>query len=90
MCVLPSLFPFQAHSGVQVKDLENLKHAKTTLSVLPIPAGITHEAPRAITDEEKEFEAFAALRKARSDARHVGTRKIRAAKKAEEEANAKK
>lgn len=41
----------------------------------------TAEKPRAITEEEKSFEAFTTLRKARSDARYAGIRAKRAADK---------
>lgn len=46
---------------------------------------MTAEQPRSITSEEKEFNAYAALRKARSDARLVGVRAEREKKKREEE-----
>jgi len=46
--------------------------------------GSVAEKPRAITDEERETDAYATLRRARSDARFVGVRKIRADKKAQE------
>jgi len=63
--------------------------AKTTSNLsaaFPLPAPYEQEAPRPITEEEKEFDAFATLRKARSDARLVGVRAKRAAAKAEAEA----
>lgn len=61
-------------------------------SVLPIPAGIVAEAPRAITSEEKAAAgtAYTTLRKARSDARYAGARAARQRKKEEEEAAKKK
>ncbi|KAM0750241.1 ribosomal protein L13e [Meredithblackwellia eburnea MCA 4105] len=64
--------------------------ARSALVAFPIPAGTTAEAPRAITSEEKSFEAFRTLRVARSDARLVGVRAARAQKKKEEEENKKK
>jgi large subunit ribosomal protein L13e len=64
--------------------------AETTRTHLPLPAPYVHEAPRKITDNERSFEAFKTLRVARADARYEGARKIRAAKKEEEEANKKK
>ncbi|KAG1864273.1 60S ribosomal protein L13 [Suillus subalutaceus] len=67
-------------------DLE----AETTHTHLPLPAPYAHEAPRKITDNERSFEAFKTLRVVRADARYAGVRKIRAAKKEEEEANKKK
>jgi len=57
---------------------------------LPLPESIPHETPRKITDKEREFQAYRALRDARANQRHAGARKIREAKKAEEEANKKK
>ena len=66
---------------------EDLK-ANTTRSVsaaMPLPASSTPEEPRKITQEERDFDAYTTLRKARSDARFVGVRKIRAQKKIEEE-----
>ncbi|GAA5979937.1 hypothetical protein JCM11641_007591 [Rhodosporidiobolus odoratus] len=59
-------------------------------SVFPIPAGMTAEQPREVTSEEKEFNAYTALRKARSDARLVGVRAAREKKKQEEEEAKKK
>lgn len=56
-------------------------------SVLPLPAHYTPEKPRAITSEEKDFDAFTTLRKTRSDARQVGVREKRAKAKAEAEAS---
>ncbi|TEB35187.1 ribosomal protein L13e [Coprinellus micaceus] len=64
--------------------------AATTRQTLAIPDVYAAEAPRAITAEEREAKAFRTLREARSDARYAGIRKIRAAKKEEEEANKKK
>jgi len=55
-------------------------------AAFPLPAASTHEKPRAITSEEKEFNAFTTLRKERSDARLVGVRAKRAQAKAEAEA----
>jgi len=69
---------------------KSLDRVPAVAAAFPIPAGIEHEKPREITEEEKEFEAFKALRTARSDARLVGVRKVRAAKKEEEEAAKKK
>ncbi|KAK8866152.1 hypothetical protein IAR55_001303 [Kwoniella newhampshirensis] len=55
--------------------------AHITRDSLPLPAPYTAEAPRAITDEEKEFSAFTTLRQARADQRNEGQRKKRAAEK---------
>ena len=59
--------------------------------VLPIStSALTAEKPRAITASEKEFKAYATLRKKWSDARYAGIIKKKKAEKAEAEANAKK
>ncbi|KAF8528013.1 60S ribosomal protein L13 [Hysterangium stoloniferum] len=64
----------------------------TTTTRLPIalPNPYVPEPPRKITAEEREFKAYRALRDARAQARHEGARKVRAAKKEEEEAAKKK
>ncbi len=63
--------------------------AHLTREMPGVTSGYKPEAPRAIEDEEKEFQAFKALREARAEKRHEGARKKReAAKQAEE--NAKK
>ncbi|KAH7104119.1 60S ribosomal protein L13 [Auriculariales sp. MPI-PUGE-AT-0066] len=64
--------------------------ASTTRLALPLPAVAEPEPPRKITSKEREFQAYRALRVARSNARYEGIRKIRKAKKEEEEANKKK
>ncbi|PIL31857.1 hypothetical protein GSI_06561 [Ganoderma sinense ZZ0214-1] len=64
--------------------------AATTRAPIPLPASFVPEAPRKITAEEREFEAYRTLRNERAAARNEGKRKIREAKKAEEEANKKK
>ncbi|KAL1748470.1 ribosomal protein L13e [Schizophyllum fasciatum] len=71
---------------------DDLKAAtvRSTLAALPLPAGQAPEGPRKITEEERNFEAFRALRIARANARHEGARKARQAKKEEEEAAKKK
>ncbi|CAL1695627.1 unnamed protein product [Somion occarium] len=63
--------------------------AETTRLNLPIPDPYVAEAPRQITDEEREFQAYRTLRNERAIARHEGARKVREAK-AEEEASKKK
>ncbi|KJA29414.1 hypothetical protein HYPSUDRAFT_82193 [Hypholoma sublateritium FD-334 SS-4] len=68
---------------------EELK-ATTTRDAISLPEAYPAEAPRKITAEEKEFEAFRTLRVARANQRHEGARKARAAKKEEEEAAKKK
>jgi large subunit ribosomal protein L13e len=64
--------------------------ADTTRATLPLPEAYPAEPPRKITDEEREFNAFRTLRMARANKRHEGARKVRAAKKEEEEAAKKK
>ncbi|KAF7320059.1 60S ribosomal protein L13 [Mycena kentingensis (nom. inval.)] len=64
--------------------------AATTRAAFPLPESYPAEAPRKITAEEREFKAFRTLRVARSNQRHEGARKVRQAKKDEEEANKKK
>ena len=64
--------------------------ATTTRQNLTVADVYTPEAPRKITQEERDFKAYRTLRDARSNARYDGVRKIRAAKKEEEEANKKK
>jgi len=65
-------------------------NAETTRATVALPDPYVHEAPRKISDEEREFKAYRALRDARAAARNEGMRKIRLAKKEEEEANKKK
>lgn len=71
-------------------DLKNTTTTRDTLAAFPIPAGITLEKPRAITDEEKNVEAFRVLRDARAAHRNEGARSARQKKKDEEAAAAKK
>ncbi|KAL0071909.1 60S ribosomal protein L13 [Marasmius tenuissimus] len=68
---------------------EDLK-ASTTRQTLPLPEAYPAEAPRKITSEERNFEAYKTLRVSRADQRYEGARKLRAAKKEEEEAAKKK
>ncbi|PVF94483.1 putative ribosomal protein L13B [Serendipita vermifera] len=63
---------------------------ETTRTQLPLADPYVHEKPRKITNEEREFKAYRALRDGRAQARHEGKRKARQAKKEEEEANKKK
>ena len=72
------------------QDLSGIATTRETLAAFPIPAGVVPEGPRAITEEEKQFEAYRTLRVARAQHRAEGARQARAAKRAEEEANAKK
>lgn len=62
-----------------MNQAEDLK-AETTRAAIPLPTIASGEAPRKITTEEREFQAFRALRVARANQRHEGARKARAAK----------
>ncbi|KAK9355963.1 ribosomal protein L13e [Lipomyces doorenjongii] len=62
----------------------------STAAVLPIAQTTLESEPRIVTEEGKAFNAYATLRKARSDARLVGVREKRAKAKAEEAAEKKK
>ncbi|KAK9332956.1 ribosomal protein L13e [Lipomyces starkeyi] len=62
----------------------------STAAVLPIGQPALESEPRIVTEEGKAFNAYATLRKARSDARLVGVREKRAKAKAEEAADKKK
>ncbi|KAI0068454.1 ribosomal protein L13e [Artomyces pyxidatus] len=64
--------------------------APTTRANIPLPAHYIPEAPRKITAEEHEFAAYKTLRNSRAEQRYEGARKVRAAKKEEEEAAKKK
>jgi len=68
---------------------DDLKAAVTRMN-LDLPDPYVAEAPRKITTEEHEFNAYKTLHDARFRARHEGTRKMRAAKREEEEAAKKK
>ena len=60
--------------------------AHITRALPALPASYTAEAPRAITSEEKEFNAFRAHREARAEKRNLGGKIKRAEAKAAEEA----
>jgi len=87
------LFPLKSKKPKKGdSSADTLKETNVTRkisSVLPLPPSYVAEEPRAITAEEKEGNAYATLRKARSDARLVGVREVRR-KKAQEEEDAKK
>lgn len=59
--------------------------AENVAAAFPIPAGIELEKPRAITAEEKEFQANNSLREARNNHRQAGFRAAHQAKKEAEE-----
>ncbi|KAN0065822.1 60S ribosomal protein L13 [Thecaphora frezii] len=71
-------------------DLSGVTAARQVQAVLPLPPSSVAEAPRAITAEEKEFEAYKHLRTKRGEHRQAGYLKARQQKKEEEAANAKK
>jgi len=84
------VFPRKASKPKKGDSTGDDLKADTTRTAPPLPASYVHEAPRKIADEEREFNAYRALRIARANARYNGIRKVRAAKKEEEEANKKK
>ncbi|PWN88242.1 ribosomal protein L13e [Acaromyces ingoldii] len=71
-------------------DLKNVSTVRDTAAAFPIPAGVVAEAPRAITAEEKDVEAFRTLRDSRAQHRQAGAVAARLKKKEEAEAAAKK
>ncbi|KAG1769152.1 60S ribosomal protein L13 [Suillus occidentalis] len=84
------VFPRMLRSPRRVTRLVPISRLRSHARTFPFLHLTVHEAPRKITDDERSFEAFKTLRVARADARYEGVRKIRAAKKEEEEANKKK
>ncbi|KAM6498046.1 60S ribosomal protein L13 [Amanita muscaria] len=78
--------PKKGDSSVWPEDLK----VATTRAALPLPEAHPAEAPRKILPEERKVEAFRTLRIARANQRYAGVRKIRAAKREEEEAAKKK
>jgi large subunit ribosomal protein L13e len=72
--------------GDSTGDDLSAQQTRSINSVIPLPPHYVAEKPRAITSEEKEFDAFTTLRKERSDARLVGVREKRAKAKADAEA----
>ncbi|KAH9982544.1 ribosomal protein L13e [Lactifluus volemus] len=84
------VFPRKARKPKQGDSSPGDLTAPTTRQTLPLPSASVHEEPRKITPEEREFNAYKTLRNNRAEARFEGARKIRAAKKEEEEAAKKK
>jgi len=84
------VFPRKAGKPKKGDSTGDALTAETGRTNLALPDPYVHEAPRKITEEERSFEAYRALRNARADARHEGKRKARAQKKEEEEAAKKK
>lgn len=82
------LFPKKAnHPKRGDSNPETLAMAKQLKGeILPIKAKVPKLKSRVISDEERKFSAFQALRMARADARLIGVREKRAKQKAEEAA----
>jgi len=84
------VFPRNAKKPKKGDSTGDELNAPTTRESIVIPSSFVPEAPRKITDEEREFQAYRTLRNERATARHEGKRKQRESKKAEEEASKKK
>jgi len=84
------VFPRKAGKPKKGDSSANDLEAATTRAPLPLPEALPIEAPRKITQAERDFQAYRTLRNARAQARHEGARKARVAKKEEEEAAKKK
>ncbi|EAU93165.1 ribosomal protein large subunit 13 [Coprinopsis cinerea okayama7 len=84
------IFPRKAGKPKKGDSTGDDLKAATTRAPLPLPTGVAPEAPRKITDEERAFKAYRTLRDAQAWQRHEGARKVRAAKREEEEAAKKK
>jgi len=84
------VFPRKANKPKKGDSTGDDLNAPTTRINLALPSPSIPEAPRKITEEERNFEAAKTLHDAKFRARHEGQRKIRAAKREEEEANKKK
>ncbi|KAH9858095.1 60S ribosomal protein L13, partial [Lenzites betulinus] len=84
------VFPRNAKKPKKGDSTGDALTVPTVRTTLPLPPAVIPEAPRKITGEEREFEAYRTLRNERATARNEGKRKLREAKKAEEEANKKK
>jgi len=80
------IFPRKANKPKKGDSSGGDLTANTTRTQVALSNPYVHEEPRKITDEEREFQAYRALRDGRAQARHEGKRKIRAQKKKEEEA----
>lgn len=80
------VFPRNAKKPAKTdsKDLD-AQVIRDVNAAIPIPAGTVAEAPRKIADAERETNAYRTLRNERATARYDGARRVRAAKKAEEE-----
>ncbi|KAL7753530.1 60S ribosomal protein L13 [Sorochytrium milnesiophthora] len=78
------------NKGKLVSAEEIASHKQLTGPVMPVVNERVEEEPREVTEKEKNFEAYATLRKVRSNAKFYGVRKMRAKAKADAEADAKK
>lgn len=72
------VFPRKAGKPKAGDSSEADLKAETTRAAIPLPVVYEREAPRAITSEEKEFEAYRTLRVARAAKRNAGQAKKRA------------
>nr|QBH73319.1 putative cold induced protein [Thermobia domestica] len=80
------LFPIHANKKLrkgEATEEERKLASQLTGPVMPIKQPTAKTKARKITDEEKKFSAFTALRKARADSRLVGIRQKRAKEAAE-------
>ncbi|KAF8632580.1 hypothetical protein AX15_001788 [Amanita polypyramis BW_CC] len=84
------VFPRKAGKPKKGDSSAEELQAATIRGALPLPEAYPTEPPRKITEEERSFEAYRTLRIARANQRYEGARKIRAAKREEEEAAKKK
>ncbi|EIN14152.1 60S ribosomal protein L13 [Punctularia strigosozonata HHB-11173 SS5] len=84
------IFPRKASKPKKGDSTGEELTAPTTRTHLPLPDPYVHEAPRKITEEERELDAYVTRRQQRGIARTEGERKAKIAKKEEEEAAKKK
>ncbi|KAF8642343.1 hypothetical protein AX16_009612 [Volvariella volvacea WC 439] len=84
------VFPRKASKPKKGDSSADDLKAATTRATLPIPDGLPAESPRKIADAERAFEAYRTLRVERANQKYEGARKVRAAKKEEEEQAKKK
>jgi len=84
------VFPRKAKKPKKGDSTGDDLKAEITRAAVPLPSTTVHEAPRKITTEERDFQAFRTLRNARAEQRYAGARKLREKKKEEEEAAKKK
>jgi len=80
------IFPRKAGKPKKGDSSADDLKAETTRLQVPLSNPYTHEEPRKITQEERDFKAYQTLRVERANARYDGARKERTRKKAEAEA----